>query len=124
MKLMSEKVVGYVLLAVGILIIAITAINIISVFTGNVEPVQLFNFEGIGINTKELVGDAMPVANQELDLISPDMLNDTSNLFAHIFLMGFISTVGFKIASLGTMLVRPIVVKVKEANAPEKPQQS
>lgn len=111
---MSEKVIGYILLSVGILLILFTAFNIISVFTGSAKPVQMFNFEGIGVNTSDL----------DLDLVSPDLINQTSNLFAHIFLMGFISTVGFKLASLGTMLVRPIVVKVKEANAPQTPKQA
>ena len=124
---MTERVVGYVLLAVGIVIILATAASVIMVFTGSAEPIQIFNFEGIGLNASDLFGGDMSpeqaaalrqmTEGQQMELISPEILNETSNLFAHLFLMGFISTVGFKLASLGTMMVRPIVVKVKEANA-------
>ena len=120
---MPEKAIGYTLLSVGILTILFTAFSVIQVFTGNAEPVQIFTFEGIGLSASELTGGAIP-ANEQIDLISPELINDTSNLFAHIFLMGFISTVGFKLASLGTMMVRPIVVKVHEAHAPETPKQA
>lgn len=132
---MSERVVGYLLLAVGILVIIISAISVILVFTGRTEPVQIFNFEGIGLNASDLVGGDLPAEQaaairqmtegQQMELISPDIINDTSNLFAHLFLMGFISTVGFKLASLGTMMVRPIVVKVQEASSTKtEPAQS
>jgi len=123
---MTEKAVGYVLLAIGILIILIAAFNVIMVFTGRAEAIQLFQFEGIGISASELLGGGeLPVGNQQIELVSADLLNNTANVFAHLFLMGFISTVGYKIASLGTMMVRPIIVKVKEANAPQQtPKQS
>lgn len=113
---MSEKVVGYSLIAFGLLAILLPALSVILVFTGNSEPVRVFSFEGIGINANDLVGGQLPT-NQQIELISPNILNDTSNLIAHLFLMGFISTIGFRIATLGTMLVRPIVVKLKEASS-------
>lgn len=122
---MTERVVGYILLGTGILVILASALSVIMVFTGRTEPIQIFNFEGIELNARDLIGGDLPaeqaalarqmVEGQKMELISPEILNDTSNLFAHLFLMGFISTVGYKVASLGTMMVRPIVVKLKEA---------
>jgi len=38
------------------------------------------------------------------------------NSFAHLVLMMFIGSIGFKISSLGTMLVRPVIVKLKAKN--------
>jgi len=53
------------------------------------------------------------IAPQEL--ISSDLLNESSNLAAHLFLMGFMASIGYKIGSLGIQMLRPIVVKVREA---------
>lgn len=125
---MSEKAVGYSLLVVGILVILISALSVILVFTGNQKPVQIFNFESIGLDASSFLGGDLPpeqraiveqAGSKKVDLIDAAILNDTSNLFAHLFLMGFVSTVGFKLASLGTMLVRPVVVKLKEATPPK-----
>ena len=129
---MTDRVIGYVLLVSGILIILASALSVITVFTGRAEPIQIFQFGSIGLNASDLIGGDLPqeqvaiakqmTEGQKMELISADLINDTSNVLAHLFLMGFISTVGFKIASLGTMMVRPIVVKLKEANAPQQVQ--
>lgn len=112
--LMNEKYVGYFLLSIGVLAIVLSAAFVILVFSGSMEPVEIFKFEGIGINADALLGENMPAMNSEVELISSDIINETSNLFAHLFLMGFISTAGYKVASIGAMLIRPVVVKLKE----------
>jgi len=129
---MSEKVIGYILLTVGVVIITLTAWNVWQVFAGKAEPVQLFNFEGISIDPSKfapqvdvpegmegLISQRAP-ASQKVEFISPDYLNDTANLFAHIMLMGFIASIGGRFATIGTQLLRPIEVKLREA----KPQNS
>lgn len=120
---MSEKMIGYSLLVIGILIICFTGFSVYTVFTKQAEPVQLFNFQGIGINVSQIVSGSLPseisqfVAKnkepQTTEIISADMLNVSSNFIAHYILMGFLASIGFKLATLGTMLVRPIVVKLK-----------
>jgi hypothetical protein len=47
------------------------------------------------------------------EIISATMLNDSSNIFAHLMLMGFIVSLGYKLANLGIQMLRPIVVKLK-----------
>lgn len=49
------------------------------------------------------------------EIISAEMVNAPMNLFAHVFLMGFLASAGAKIATIGTYLVRTIEVKVKES---------
>jgi len=118
---MSEKVVGYILLAVGILIILVSAVSVVSVFTGQAKPVQLFNFPGISLDTSGALKSALPeelrgsvkIPETKTEVISSEMINFPSNLFAHLFLMGFVAGVGQKLASLGVQLVRPIVVKLR-----------
>lgn len=121
---MSEKIIGYLLLVVGILIIVASAFSTYAVYTDKTEPVKLFHFKPISLNTNEIIAANLPAEMsgsltqqptqvQQTELIPAEMLNDTTNIFAHLFLMGFIASVGYKIASLGTQLIRPIVVKMK-----------
>jgi hypothetical protein len=122
---MTEKIIGYLLISTGLIIMVMSGFNVYSVFTKQTKPVQFFSFSGIGINPSQLVGGQTPVQFQaqagqakSVEIISPEMINDTSNLFAHVFLMGFIVSLGYKIASLGVKLVRPVVVKLRGVNEP------
>lgn len=113
---MTEKWVGYSLLGVGLLIIVLAAFSVYQVFFGGAKPVQIFDFPAIGLSVSDLVSQPIPgVATgpnaPKAELIPASVLNDTSNVIAHLLLMGFMVSVGSKIASLGVNLVRPIVVK-------------
>lgn len=120
---MSEKIIGYVLLVVGILVILGAGVSTFMVFTKQAEPVKLFEFSGISLDPTQMLGSSLPVELQttlkqtntsKQEMISGEMINSTSNIFAHLFLMGFIASIGYKLASLGTKLMRPIVVKLNE----------
>lgn len=116
---MSEKVTGYILLAIGLMVIAVSAINVYQVFTKKASPVEVFNFDGIALDATSLLPTetlpTMPNSDTpKMELISKEMINQTSNLFIHLFLMGFVTSVGYKIASLGVMMLRPIVVPLKQ----------
>ncbi|OGM20232.1 hypothetical protein A2955_01845 [Candidatus Woesebacteria bacterium RIFCSPLOWO2_01_FULL_37_19] len=120
---MSERVLGYVLIVVGLIVIIFTAVNIYFVFTKKSEPVTIFNLPSISIDMSNLVGsEATPEQVADLkqsgklktELISSDVLNRPMNLIAHILLMSFMLNVGFKISSLGINLVRPIKVNLRE----------
>lgn len=110
---MSEKILGYLLLVVGVLIIVYAALNVYGVFTKKAKPFDVFNLPGISLDLGGLVGNQLPTGPAKSELITPEILNQPLNLAAHLFLMGFIANIGFKIASLGVMLVRPIKVKLK-----------
>jgi hypothetical protein len=109
---MTEKIVGYIFIAVGVLLILFAGYSVYSVFSGKTSPVELFKFNSISIdvgkNIPELKGQ-----NLQEELITADMINKPLNITTHLLLMGFIASIGYKIAHLGTMLVRPIIVKLK-----------
>lgn len=119
---MSEKIIGYTLLSSGIAIILFSAFNVVFVFTKQAQPVQLFNFPAITFDMSQSLTAGLPpqlaqavkTSSKPTELISAEMLNQTSNIFAHLLLMGFLAGIGQKLASLGVQLVRPIVVKSKE----------
>lgn len=100
---MTEKVIGYSLLAVGVLVIIFSAVNVFFVFTGQVKPVTFFQFSGVSIPQ---LGPT--------EIIPAAMINDSSNLAAHLFLVGFFASIGQKLAFLGVQLVRPIIIKSKD----------
>lgn len=117
---------GYLLLLLGLTIIGFAALSVYNVFNGSWEPFDIFSFSGISINTADLIGgDLSPaqrqalssqMGNAQMEVISRDLLNEPLNLAAHLFLMGFVVSVGFKIASLGTQLIRPIKVSLRQFN--------
>jgi len=123
---MTEKIVGYSLLVLGLLIIIFSGVSVYQVYTKQTQPVNLFAFSGISVDMSQLLAQSLP---QELknsgvaipplsqEIISAPMVNVPMNLFAHTVLMGFLGSVGLKLAQVGTWLIRTIQVNVKE----EKP---
>ncbi len=120
---MAEKIIGYVILGIGIIIIALSAVNGFRLITKQAQPVQLFNIANsdsqipLDFNGSKVNINSSTLLNS-LGLSSPT-LNFSLNLVFHLMILGFIAKMGFHLASLGTMLVRPIKVdiKAKENNA-------
>jgi hypothetical protein len=104
---MTEKITGYCLLAFGVFLILGSALSVYRVFTNQTKPLAVFNFEPISL---DLGQPQIP----KTQIVPAAMLNDTANLAAHLFLMGFIASVGQKLASLGVQLLRPIEIKLSE----------
>ena len=109
---------GQGLIAIGIALILISAASVYMVFTGRANPYPLFDFPPIGFGADQLLNtQTVPkqlVSQEKVELISSDLLNNTSNITAHLFLMGFLASIGGRLANIGTMLVRPISVKLQE----------
>jgi hypothetical protein len=117
---MSEKILGYILIAVGVCVIIASAANVYSVFSGKARPIAPFNLGGISLDFGAMAPPEQKAtldasgASLKTELIKPEVLNQPLNYAAHLLLMGFLASAGFKLASLGTMLVRPIKVKLSE----------
>jgi hypothetical protein len=125
---MTEKIAGYALVAVGITIMFFSAFSVYQVFTAKERPVNLFHFEGISLNLASLLGSGEGLSSEQKaalerqkaqikpqEIVSADLINESSNIAAHMFLMGFIASIGYKIASLGIQFLRPIVVNMRES---------
>ena len=116
---MSEKVTGYALIIAGLVITLLAAFSVYSVFAGTVKPFALFNFDGVSIPISTLLGPEFAAVNApDVEIFPAEVLNSTSNTLAHLFLMGFIVSVGARIANIGTNLVRPIIVKMDAQRVP------
>lgn len=124
---MSEKVTGYLLLIVGLTIMVIAVINIFMVFTNRTKPFSVFKISSSSsLNINDIISQfqknnlsASPSATNQtitppkLDILPPEVLNQTLNLSTHFFLMSFILGFGYKLANLGVQLIRTINVKLK-----------
>ena len=116
---MSEKSLGYLLLIIGIFLIAGSAFGEFFVISGKIKTFQVFSLPPITLDLSGLMQSENPdaqlpaQANLETELIKSDILSKPVNFLAHVLFMGFILNVGFKIASLGVQLVRPLKVNLK-----------
>lgn len=110
---MGDRVFGYILIVAGIVVMMLAATSVYSVFTGSSQPFALFNFKPVSIPLNILVPE-MPVQRNaaNFEIFPAEILNSTTNTLAHLFLMGFVVSVGFKLAMIGVNLVRPITVKM------------
>lgn len=132
---MREKVIGYILLGLGIVVMATSIYLVFMVFTGDIQPIQVFK-EAVNIGTKQeplslqdMVSNPSALTemqSQMLNQIIDKQINKTTNIFATVFLMYLIMLLGFRLSTLGVQLMRPIVVKLNAAkedkyNIPPKP---
>jgi hypothetical protein len=101
---MSEKITGYLLLIIGVGIIILALLNGYGIFSGVLDPVQFFNFSPMSID----------LGQTKQELFSGQDLSQSTNFFLHLILLGFFANIGFKLATLGVQLLRPIKIEVKD----------
>jgi hypothetical protein len=134
---MSEKITGYSLLSVGLVIMIFCVINIILVFTNQIKPFSYFNLDtgnnqttSSSLNMNDLISklqagntiSADSLSLPKTDFLPAGSLDQILNLSTQFFLMTFILGFGYKLANLGVQLVRPINVKLKSAPEIPSPQ--
>jgi hypothetical protein len=121
---MSEKITGYSLIAVGLILILFSAFSVYGVFANDARPIQFFNLSNSSLTVplptdQQVAPGAKPqtVDIELADVLPFEALNKPLNALAHLVLMAFLGSVGLKIATIGVMLVRPIKVNLKQAKA-------
>lgn len=127
---MSEKLIGHLLLWIGIAIMIISLINIFLVFTGRLKPITVINLTsiskvapsgGIDITTMfpnmaeeqreqiKAMGNINPVAG-----FSSEMMNEIISFSTHFLLLTMFMGFGHKLASLGTNLLKPVAITIDQ----------
>lgn len=97
----NGRIVGYLLLTIGVVVIFFAMFEMIFVFTGSNAPPKLFSFSDISINGTQV--------------ISGKDMNNGAGMLAWFLLMAFVMWAGGKTASLGVNLLREIKVEIKGA---------
>lgn len=121
---MSEKVTGYVLVGVGILVMIISLIQIVSVMSGGSIPLHIFKYSETAnsdgssgvfdpLNPTSLLDSLNSGDLSSINLIDPRVITDLLNIIVYYLILQFVMGFGYKIASLGVQLLRPIHVDMK-----------
>ena len=130
-KEITHLLVGYALLALGVLIMLLSCIQVYRIFTRQAEPMQYFNFPSVKIDLTKLVPQVDTSSlntlkkqlNMEIgtrpnsetvnatEILPAEVLNGPANLGVFLLFMGFLLNFGAKLADLGIKLVRPIYIK-------------
>ncbi|MFH1970811.1 MAG: hypothetical protein ABIJ05_00285 [Patescibacteria group bacterium] len=106
---MIEKIIGYILLFFGVMAIILAGVNAFNILTRKSEPIGFINKETVSTVTSDKLPNNQVSLNQMLNMDN-DTISLITNIGIHLLVLSFILKAGFHLASLGTMLVRPIVV--------------
>jgi hypothetical protein len=107
-KLKNDKVVGYVLLIVGLILVVLAIHWAYSAFTSGSSPLSIFRWENQSVSISQ--GDNNPP--QHLD-IPGDQISKTVNFGLFLSLVTSLAWAGGLIANLGVKMIRDIKVEVK-----------
>jgi hypothetical protein len=103
----TEKIIGYILLTLGVILLLFSIYEMVNVYTGNAAPPNLINLSDISLPTDQ--------SGTTTTFIHGAQLSQLPNLFFWFILMGFVLFAGGKIASLGVSMIKDIKVEIKEA---------
>ena len=100
----NDKIIGYILLALGVILLIFSLYEMIDVYTGHSPAPQLIKLSDI----------ALPIQDANVTLIEGAQLSQISNLLFWFILNGFILLAGGKIAQVGVNMVKEVKVEVNE----------
>lgn len=103
-----NKTIGYVLLAIGLLLIILPLYQTYGIFTGKSMPAQVFTRPiALKVNTQVNALDIQgQIQNALIKVIPIDFINNTLNLSTWLILMWILIFSGGKIADIGVKLIK------------------
>jgi hypothetical protein len=120
---MSEKLTGYILLGIGAVVMIIALIQILSIMSSSNVPVVIFKISETTssgsngsfnpLDPSSLLDSLNSGDLSSLNLIDPKVISNLLNIIVYYLIMQFLMGFGYKIASLGVQLLRPINVNMK-----------
>jgi len=113
----SEKIIGYVLLVLGVIIIAVSGFKIYNVLVQKAAPTHFISYQKI-TGPQETKSNQPNIA--EAFGINPVSVDYLINLSIYLLLFGFLAKTGWHLGSLGVMLLRPVVWDAKIKAPPAK----
>ena len=128
-RLTNDKVLGYILLLIGLAMIFVSTFIAFRVFTGKSEPAKIFDVEAPVINLPSQNSLTLPegfelpegvilpqssVEGKGFKIIPDEVFNRLLNSSLYFLAMTFVASSGAKIASIGVQLVKEVKVQFKE----------
>jgi len=123
---MKERILGYVLLVMGMLTMAFSVYFIYLTISNNITPFEVFQENEtdkpqVETVSKEQLSDPRIIASMQKEIITEvldSQINKTMNLGTTLVFGYFLMLFGFRISSLGVQLMRPIEVKLNASKPP------
>jgi hypothetical protein len=131
-----EKIIGYLLLIAGVIVIIGGTFCLYQVFSGQKKTPEIFSFEApsVSLPSQQSLEFEIPEGmdfpggfslaepmiqesageDQKLKILPDEAINAITNMMVYFLLMGFIASSGAKIAHLGVRMIKEIRVVVKE----------
>ena len=123
----GEKIFGWIMLIVGLIIIFVSTFSLYQIFTGNSKPPAVFNTKSpsiklpgsaIGVDSSQLPSgfpaSALNNTSGEVKIVEDDVFNRYLNSGFFYLAMMFVTSSGMKISGIGVSLIKDIKVQVKE----------
>jgi len=106
----TNKIIGYVLLTIGLLLIVIPLWQTYSIFTGKSLPPRVFTKPvSTKVNENVSVTDVQgQIQNALIKILPLDVINNTLSLISWLILMWILIYGGGKIAGIGVKLIKPL----------------
>jgi hypothetical protein len=101
----DNKMAGWVLLIVGLILIVLAVYFMFTVFTGATAPPAIFNMKSITMSEGTPPND--------VELVPGGAVSRVVNMILWAVLMYFVASAGSRIGGLGVKLIRDIKVEVK-----------
>ena len=104
----TNKIIGYILLTIGVLLIAVPLWQTYNIFTGKALPNQVFvRPETLKVNPNVGALDVGgQVQNALIKILPIDLINNTLNLATWLLLLWVLIYGGGKIAEIGVKLIK------------------
>ena len=106
----TNKTIGYVLLLIGVLLIALPLWQTYNIFTGKAMPAQVFT-KPIALQVDEKASPLdipKQIQNALIKVIPIDFVDNTLNLGTWLFLMWILIYGGGKVADIGVKMIKEV----------------
>ncbi len=103
----NEKLVGYALLVLGIVLLLFSMFEMINVYSGNAPAPKLFELQDVSLSTGQ--------NGAGVSLIQGAQMSQLADLLCWFLLMGFVLFGGGKIASIGVNMIKDIQVQIRDS---------
>jgi len=115
---MDNKIIGYILLIIGIAIILFSGFSVYQVFNGQTMPYELFILNSINIDLKTMLTPeqaSLITGDSNIEIFSGEVFTKFTNIFMHLLLMGFLGSIGYKVSMIGSHMIKTIEFKIKNS---------
>jgi len=105
----TERIIGYILIGIGLVCILFSFYSMYNVFTNVVNPPEIFKMQSLSLTTTVAGANGPAQINIALDQEARKVVD----MFLYYLFMFFVVIVGSRLGSLGIQFIKEIKVQTK-----------